>query len=317
MMDLANALALAKIADSGQAVASRLFTSPRSQTRLDGAVVSIVYLLNPLTIAACLGRSTSIFTNTAIIHAVYSAINADAFRAMFALALASYLSMYPILLFPPLALLCWDRAVQRSNKKLQGLTMFINLIASLFACLNGLLWLSFVVMGGSWEFLSATYGFHLSVPDLTPNMGLWWYFFIEIFDSFREFFLGTFWLHLAAYVGGLTLRLRRQPIFVITTLLGIFAIFKPYPSISDVSLYLAFVPLYKHVFPRKSLLLEPLARLMDRSHALYLHCHVSIAVCEFARANILSSLDLRGIGERKLFLRHHPGLESGAFNTGG
>jgi GPI-anchor transamidase subunit U len=317
MMDLANGLALAKIADSGESVISRLFTTPRSQTRLDGAIVSIAYLLNPLTIAACLGRSTSAFTNTAIIHAVSSAVGGDAFRAMFALAMASYLSMYPILLFPPLALLCWDRAIQQSDKKLSGLTIFINLTASLFACINGLLWLSFIVMGGSWEFLSATYRFHLSVPDLTPNVGLWWYFFIEIFDSFREFFLGTFWLHLAGYVGGLTLRLRRQPLFVITTLLGIFAIFKPYPSISDVSLYLAFVPLYKHVFPRKSFPPEQLAKLIGGSHALYFHCHIGVAVCEFARASILPSLDLCRIGKRKLLLCHYPGLESGTFNAGG
>lgn len=251
-MDVLNANALAKIAGSGEAVSTRLFTSPRRGVRLDGATLSIAYLLNPFTIAACFGRSTSAFTNTAVIHAVSSAVTGNAFRAMFALALASYFSMYPVLLFPPLALLCWDQVVQRSSKKMSGFTVGMNLTASLFACINGLLWLSFLVMGGSWEFLSATYGFHLSVPDLTPNVGLWWYFFIEIFDSFREFFLGTFWLHLAAYVGGLTIRIRRQPLFVITSLLGLFAIFKPYPSISDVSLYLAFVPLYKHVFPRKS-----------------------------------------------------------------
>ena len=251
-MDLANANALAKIVDSGEAVSSRLFTSPRKETRLDGAALSIAYLFNPFTIAGCFGRSTSAFTNTAIVHAVSNAVTGSPFRAMFALALASYLSLYPILLFPPLALLCWDQAVQKSNRKVNGLNMGMNLTASLFACINGFLWLSFMVMGGSWEFLSATYGFHLSVPDLTPNVGLWWYFFIEIFDSFREFFLGTFWLQLAAYVGGLTLRVRRQPLFVITSLLGLFAIFKPYPSISDVSLYLAFVPLYKHIFPCES-----------------------------------------------------------------
>jgi GPI-anchor transamidase subunit U len=70
-----------------------------------------------------------------------------------------------------------------------------------------------------------------------------------MFDSFRNFFLGVFWIHLSSYVGGLTIRLRRQPLFVITTLLGTFAIFKPYPSISDTSLFLAMLPLYRHVFP--------------------------------------------------------------------
>ncbi len=36
--------------------------------------------------------------------------------------------------------------------------------------------------------------------DLTPNLGLWWYFFMEIFDHFRDFFLLTFNVHLACYV---------------------------------------------------------------------------------------------------------------------
>ena len=316
MMDLANANALTKIADSGEAVSSRLFTSSRRHILLDGVTLSAAYLLNPFTIAACFGRSTSAFTNAAIIHAVSSAVSGNAFRAMFALALASYLSMYPILLFPPLALLCWDQAVRRSDRKVSGVVVITNLIASLIACINGLLWLSFMVMGGSWEFLSATYGFQLSVPDLTPNMGLWWYFFIEIFDSFRDFFLGTFWLHLAAYVGGLTLRVRRQPLFVITSLLGLFATFKPYPSISDVSLYLAFVPLYKHVFPRKSCHSQQISGTDNCSYALYLHCNVRLTVCESAWAGILSSLDICGLGQRQLFLCHYLGLESGPFDAG-
>lgn len=32
----------------------------------------------------------------------------------------------------------------------------------------------------------------LSLPDLTPNSGLWWYFFTEMFDHFRPFFLMAF-----------------------------------------------------------------------------------------------------------------------------
>lgn len=111
-----------------------------------------------------------------------------------------------------------------------------------------LLQMSQLIMG-SWDFIFSTYGVHILLTDLTPNVGLWWYFFIEMFDSFRAFFLGVFWLHLSSYVGGLTLRFRRQPLFVLTVLLGIFAIFKPYPSVSDASLFLAMVPLYRHIFP--------------------------------------------------------------------
>lgn len=32
----------------------------------------------------------------------------------------------------------------------------------------------------------------LTLPDLTPNPGLWWYFFTEMFDHFRLFFLMVF-----------------------------------------------------------------------------------------------------------------------------
>lgn len=52
---------------------------------------------------------------------------------------------------------------------------------------------------------------------------------------------GGFWL----------MKGRKQPLFIITTLLGISAIFKSYPSIGDTALYLSLLSLYRHVFPRK------------------------------------------------------------------
>lgn len=167
---------------------------------------------------------------------------------MLALGLASYLSLYPTLLLPPLILLCYD--CQANVKSPPAVTFAAAIYTSVFsASIAWFLYISSVLTGSSWEFLSSTYGVHLLLPDLTPNVGLWWYFFIEIFDSFRDFFLGVFWLHLGSYVGGLCIRLRKQPLFIIATLLGIFAIFKPYPSLSDTSLYFAMLPLYRHVFP--------------------------------------------------------------------
>ena len=170
---------------------------------------------------------------------------------MTALSLASYLSLYPVLLLPPLLLLCHD--VEQIGKTRSSTSFYQQQMLSFLGTTGKLLVLSYLVTGGSWEFLSSTHGNHLLLVDLTPNIGLWWYFFIEMFDSFREFFLGVFWLHLVSYVGGLCIRIRRQPLFVVTTILGLFAIFTPYPSVSNASLYLALFPLYRHVFPRKFL----------------------------------------------------------------
>jgi len=155
--------------------------------------------------------------------------------------------MYPLLLLPPLILLAFDR--QRPGARVASVVEFgARKVLVVAACLAALFQLSYLVTG-SWEFLSSTYGVQLTLSDLTPNIGLWWYFFIEMFDSFRSFFLAVFWLHLSSYVGGLSVRIRRQPLVVLTLLAGIFAIFKPYPSISDTSLFLALVPLYRHVLP--------------------------------------------------------------------
>ena len=213
---------------------------------------AIRYLFNPFTIATCIGRPTSVFTNCAILYAVAQAVSGKAITSMLALALASYLSLYPALLLPPLVLLCYDRKVRESKAPLNGTFSTAQYLTAFFASIGWFLYLSNILIGGPSEFLASTYGVHLLLPDLTPNVGLWWYFFIEMFDSFREFFLGVFWLHLGGYVGALCIRLRTQPLFVITTLLGIFAIFKPYPSISDTSLYFAMLPLYRHVFPCES-----------------------------------------------------------------
>ena len=215
----------------------------------DGAVS---YLFNPFTIATCIGRPTSVFTNCAILYAVAQAVSGKPITSMLALALASYLSLYPALLLPPLVLLCYDQRARESKVPLNGTSATAQYLTAFFASIGWFLYLSNLLIGGTWEYLASTYGVHLLLPDLTPNVGLWWYFFIEMFDSFREFFLGVFWLHLGGYVGALCIRLRTQPLFVITTLLGIFAIFKPYPSISDTSLYFAMLPLYRHVFPRES-----------------------------------------------------------------
>ncbi|KAF6824150.1 GPI transamidase subunit PIG-U [Colletotrichum plurivorum] len=248
LFDILSADALLKIADSGEAGSSRLFTSPRRGKRWSGLVVASLYLFNPFTIATCIGRSTSVFTTCAILHAISKAIAGAPLNAMLALSFATYFSMYPVLLLPPLVLLAYDR--QDPARRVPSTRRFAASNAGAFAAvLAALLLMSFLLAGGSWEFLPSTYGAQLTLEDLTPNVGLWWYFFIEMFDPFRSFFLAVFWLHLSSYVGPLTVRLRSQPLVVLSLLLGVFAIFKPYPSIADTSLFLATLPLFRHIFP--------------------------------------------------------------------
>lgn len=273
------------------------------------------FLFNPFSIATCLARPTSVFSNCAILYAIASAVNRKPSKSMLALALAAYLSLYPALLLPPLILLCHDQIVGKGGSKPELPRLSFELSSIFCGSLAWFLAMSYLLTGQSWEFLRSTYGVHLLLPDLTPNVGLWWYFFIEMFDSFREFFLGVFWLHLLGYVGGLCFRLRTQPLFVLTTIIGIFAIFQPYPSIADASLYFALLPLYNHVFPCE---LCPEQRLWclltEASDALYIFRNGDHTVCDPSRPSLLLPVDLRWIGQRELLLCHHPSLESWSFD---
>ncbi|XP_014670675.1 PREDICTED: apoptotic protease-activating factor 1-like [Priapulus caudatus] len=85
------------------------------------------------------------------------------------------------------------------------------------------------------------------VPDLTPNQGLFWYFFTEMFEHFREFFIWVFQINAFIYTAPLAVKLRDEPPLLWFMLVGLMAIFKSYPSIGDVGLYLAMLPLWSHL----------------------------------------------------------------------
>ena len=122
-IDLLNAKALMTISDSGESVTGRFHSSLRKHIRWDGPAIAAWYLFNPFVLASCLGRSTTAFTNLAILQAISSAVTGNTLNTMIALGFASYLSLYPILLFPPLMLLCYDR-LTLSKKRAPGQAVF-------------------------------------------------------------------------------------------------------------------------------------------------------------------------------------------------
>jgi hypothetical protein len=271
------------------------------------------FLFNPFTIATCIARSTSTFTNLFILAAIAKACQGASFTFLLSLSFASYLSMHPLLLFPPLLVLLYDALAQKSKTAPNPIAFTTFHTVGLAAIVGALLFAS-AALTDSWDFLAATYGVRLLLPDLTPNVGLWWYFFTEMFDSFREFFLGVFWLHVASYMPGLTIRLRKQPLFVATTLIGIFAIFTPYPSIADAALYLSMVPLFRHLFPCECSCDYDTNtnKLINCSNAIHILGTSHYTVCNLSRTCVLPSLDIRWLRKRQLLLRHHTSMELGA-----
>ncbi|KAK4758404.1 hypothetical protein SAY87_019705 [Trapa incisa] len=92
--------------------------------------------------------------------------------------------------------------------------------------------------------LCRTYGFILTVEDLSPNIGVLWYFFAEVFDFFRSFFLIVFHMNIFFMVLPLAIRLKHLPAFLAFVYVAIVAIFKSYPSVGDSALYLGLLALF-------------------------------------------------------------------------
>jgi len=211
--------------------------------------VQLAYLLNPYLVASCAAKTTTVFANLLLALFMWSALQKKILPACLFLALATYQSFYPIMLLVPLCLMLLPEEDNDTNssKDLQK-TSF--LAVSIFAAFLGIIYyLSYLWMGNSWTFLESTAGFILAVPELTPNMGLFWYFFTEMFEHFRVFFVCTFQINCFVYVYPLASRLKDQPFLLSLSLIALTAIFKSYPSYGDVGFYIALLPTVSYLFP--------------------------------------------------------------------
>lgn len=94
---------------------------------------------------------------------------------------------------------------------------FIRLSAAFAAWCAAILGLCWLATSGSWAFLWAAARGQLLCEDLTPNIGLYWYFFAEVFPRFRGFFRVLFLSQPYVYVLPATLRLGMFPEALVRT----------------------------------------------------------------------------------------------------
>jgi len=214
------------------------------------------YLLNPYTITACVAKSTCVFANFSLAVTLLFTLQGRRPWAAFWAALSTYQCVYSATLIVPVALF-FVSLDQKHNRPLKfvaephrsrvfrtsGLTIGV-FVAALAAFLVASRHLT-----GSWHFVYSTYGFHLTYPDMTPNVGVFWYFFIEIFDHFRVFFLWVFQMNAFFYVFPFSILFRDHPIAMFQSLLAMMAIFKPYPTYADAGLWMSMLPMWYFCHP--------------------------------------------------------------------
>lgn len=203
-------------------------------------IVGLIYALNPLAILSTLSKSTVLFQNFFIVWTLNSALNNDVLLTGVGISIASYLSYHPIFLVIPLIKLIH----QNNNGQNQKVWLFL---VSAVISLGLLIGSSFYILGQDWKFIESTYGTVLKFTKIAPNLGLWWYYFTEMFEFFIPFYNSVFNLYNISFVLPLTIRLNGIFAFILSW--GWLVFSKSYPSLGDLSLYISLLFLLKPVFP--------------------------------------------------------------------
>ncbi|KAJ0094083.1 hypothetical protein Patl1_15612 [Pistacia atlantica] len=243
--------------------------SKNSEIFSSGDIAALVYLWNPFTIVACVGLSTSPIENLAIISSLYGACKRLPPLAAFGWVMATHLSLYPAILIIPLIILlgygpdappsklflqsrcskggdnplsstsCQQEELTFSGKPVVHFLLWISVWSVYVLILCGI---SVQQNGGLLEMFKSTYGFILTVEDLSPNMGVLWYFFAEVFEFFRNFFLILFHVNILFMVLPLAIRLNHRPCFLAFVYIAISSMLKSFPSVS-LQLFACFTPI--------------------------------------------------------------------------
>lgn len=242
-----------------------------------GDIAALVYLWNPFTIAACVGLSTSPVENLVVILALHGACKGLVPLAAFGWVMATHLSLYPAILIIPVILLLGygpdtpprklflqkgygkngdshssDNCGQQETNQSKAEVTFSSRPVIHFLFWSSL-WSTYVLVlcsisvkphGSLWEMFQRTYGFILTMEDMSPNIGVLWYFFAEVFDFFRSFFMIVFHLNILFMILPLAIRLKHRPCFLAFIYIAISSMLKSYPSVGDSALYLGLLGLF-------------------------------------------------------------------------
>lgn len=198
-------------------------------------IVLAAYLLNPVIAGQCAALSGDVLGRVFPLAALAAAGSRRPGVTAGALAAAACLwRFYAAPLLLPAALMlgtfscgnvgaATDKAGDKAaaafdprSLKVDG-KAFLCLSAAFAAWCAAILGVCWLATSGSWAFLWAAARGQLLCEDLTPNIGLYWYFFSEVFPRFRGFFRVLFLSQPYVYVLPATLRLGMFPEALVRT----------------------------------------------------------------------------------------------------
>ncbi|KAL5104335.1 Phosphatidylinositol glycan anchor biosynthesi clas U protein [Taenia crassiceps] len=148
----------------------------------------------------------------------------------------SYISIYPGYLMLAVLAQCRKRKFR----------VYLSIFAFVLT-LSGLLFSTYH-LENSWGFLRHCYLSNIYARNTTPNLGLFWYMYVEMFAHFNVFFVWTMQLIIIALCFGLLFRFYEDPLFLALLLIMTTGVLRPYNSVSDLGCSLALLMHWRHLF---------------------------------------------------------------------
>ncbi|KAL6936685.1 hypothetical protein ACO0R3_000288 [Hanseniaspora guilliermondii] len=191
-----------------------------------------IYLFNPLIFLNLIMRTQFVFTQFFIIMALYYCQNYKlnkyhVYKASISIAIATYLDIYNI----GLALICLN-FFKKFNQRKQSTICFITALTLLY----------FISYRINSNFIDNVILSCVLFKEQYPNIGLWWYFFTEMFQEYRNFFKFVFNGYSYIFVIPVFLRFKHYPLQGSVILFTWITMFKPYPTVGELGFILtAFV----------------------------------------------------------------------------
>lgn len=198
------------------------------------------HMFNPFTLLTTFSKSTHILNNFIVVSVCSCLVQDQVDLALILLAISSYLTYYTWSLVIPIAYYTY---------RTYGCARLFRSIGAFIVSLAILLGISYRLSNNSLNFISLCYVTILKFKKITPNSGLWWYFFTEIFDFFNDFYLAVFNIYGLILILPLSMRFIRAGnkmnlLFVTWITLGIINFSRAYPVLADYSLFYSSVVLF-------------------------------------------------------------------------
>lgn len=226
--------------------AHQLKRTGRVMEGFSDALIAAFYMFNPLLVLTSWSHSSMPLTYFLIVELVHQVVvDKNDFRGAIALGVAAYLSYTPAFLIVPFVGLALAVAPKKDWSE-QG----VRNVAMFFATIMTLILVSFALTA-LIDFVRQCYWTIIVHERISPNMGLWWYIFTEMFDFFTPLYRGIFNLYSVIFVLPLTIRFyesehRQGDSFLALVMCYLWLSFtKQYPIVGDLGFALSIFPIFK------------------------------------------------------------------------